>query len=766
MIYQLAKTSVGLGGNLKIDLVVNRDTTGKPIINDIQLSPISDSIRTIDNYRDNESILNHTHLYNLKSFYKSYSSNFYSTGQQYNNYSWIYNEHPVDTMNNDFDMRAHRVRYSKYNEQFAFFTPMWISEQIDFKKLTFKLTISTSEGSYKNTILSTKNIYLSDKIANYLNEYISGISDNLLHLNYKQKIANIYGTDVSTARICSKDVSYIWNALLEREVPLIQNDYKIHELFVKNTIIAQQLFNFDVIFNINDLITQSYINTLYGDTVNYYIDIYYDNKKIELKDIYSNYEFIPKTEKTYNQYHNSHKYSELNVLDYLEDYKESNSIYFNKITQNVFHWSLVSNNDYILNLYNGFSPVINKSDNTIIKSGYYRDSNLLYRTTYNNEENNINWCELYNYFDVTIDNSFLDSLDIHKSYDAIDKKEYTKISIKCPITWIDKHQFENTNKNLSECELSVAIIIVRGFTEGKFGNLYSLIKITDNTYIYLNDYDDTTKDSNKLTIISKNVDEVLAPNLSILIKNASDITPNIKILGEILSKYIMPDTIRFTKTLFPKLSYFNNIEYYRQDENYDVRLYRYFGNFMPCFIDTDDKNLFNYKYYYNTFSDTTTDDYKKYSKYILDKYTPVYPKLVLGTNTDGTDKSFYGLSKNILTSNYTDFKVSGQSIYDTYDGDICYLKDNRMRVLPEKVYFEATYTVDVETIEEKFYNKLISYIWSIEEPTKEPYTDEFNKALQIFNKYYKKYYKLDIEYDYVSETNINEILYKVTFELA
>ncbi len=751
MIYQLAKTSVGLGGNLKLDLIANKIAGNEIRIDNIQLSPISECIHTVDNYRDNESILNHTHLYNLKSFYKSYSSNFYSTYQNYSNCSWIYNEHPVDTMNNDFDMRAHRVRYNKYNKQFAFFLPLWISEKIDFSKLEFKLSIAVSEGKYKNIILSTTIIKLNNKIAEYLNEYITGISDNLLNLNYKLKTANIFGVDVSSARKCSKDVSYIWESLLEREVPLIQNDYKIYELFTKNNIIAQQIFNFDVLFNVKDLIPQSYVDTLYGNTINYYIDVYYNNKKIELKDIYSNYEYIPKTEKNYYKYHNSYKYSDTNVLDYLEDYKESNSIYFNKITQSVFHWSLVSNNDYILNLYNGFSPVVNVSTDAstdIIKSGYYRDSNLLYRNTYNDDENNLNWCELYNYSDKIIDSNFLSSFNISKSYDSLDKKDYTKIIVKYPITWIGKHQFEINNKDWVGSTYDVAIMLVQGYTtdfESSIGN--KLVKLSNYTYIYVNNSNDNSK---KYIIISSKTDELLVANLADLILN-SESQENIKILGNILSEYIMPETIRFTKTVFPRLSYFNNISYYKQDENYDVRLYRYFGNFIPCFIDIDDKNLYNYKYYYNVFSDTSTDDYKQYSKYILDKYTPVYPSLTIGENTDGTNKSFYGLSKNILTSNYTDFKVSNNSIYDTYKGDICYLKDNRIRLLPEKVYFEKIYSKNAVDIEESFYDDLAKYVIGDKE---------------VFNKYYKKYYKINIEYDYASETDINKILYKVTFELS
>jgi hypothetical protein len=74
--------------------------------------------------------------------------------------------------------------------------------------------------------------------------------------------------------------------------------------------------------------------------------------KIEVKDIYSNYEHIPRYDLYKNEYDKN-----FNVLDYLEENNSLNFIDKNKLVQSTFHWALQNKQDSIFNLYNGFAPV-------------------------------------------------------------------------------------------------------------------------------------------------------------------------------------------------------------------------------------------------------------------------------------------------------------------------------------------------------------------------------------------------------------------------
>jgi hypothetical protein len=67
MIYQLAKTSVLLGGQTKINLILNGTK-----VSDIQYSPISNYIPF--NYNVPQDVLNYTHGQNVKMLYEKFFS--------------------------------------------------------------------------------------------------------------------------------------------------------------------------------------------------------------------------------------------------------------------------------------------------------------------------------------------------------------------------------------------------------------------------------------------------------------------------------------------------------------------------------------------------------------------------------------------------------------------------------------------------------------------------------------------------------------------
>jgi hypothetical protein len=167
----------------------------------------------------------------------------------------------------------------------------------------------------------------------------------------------IKGLNAEKGVVQTIDTSYLVKNLLERERPIIETDNMILSTFSQNKIVCTQIFNYNFVFDLYDFIPISLLNELICEKVNIYIDMYKKDSegnlvKIEVKDIYSNYEHIPRYDIYKNEYDKN-----FNVLDYLEENNSLNFIDKNKLVQSTFHWALQNKQDSIFNLYNGFAPV-------------------------------------------------------------------------------------------------------------------------------------------------------------------------------------------------------------------------------------------------------------------------------------------------------------------------------------------------------------------------------------------------------------------------
>ena len=75
--FQLYRTNLSLSGQLKWVLVIE-NANNHLYINKFNLTPISDNIAYT--YKTDDTILNHTHFDNLKSYYKKLEGHFYAEG--------------------------------------------------------------------------------------------------------------------------------------------------------------------------------------------------------------------------------------------------------------------------------------------------------------------------------------------------------------------------------------------------------------------------------------------------------------------------------------------------------------------------------------------------------------------------------------------------------------------------------------------------------------------------------------------------------------
>jgi hypothetical protein len=367
--YQLYRTNLLLGGQMKWDLILdNAKNTLR--VSDFHLTPISDNMPYT--YKTDEYLINNSHQDNVKAYYTANKGNFYNEfidSSFAHNWPIISDDTYVTTYNDIYNMGCKRTKhYGKYNKQFEFLCPLWLEQLSPDSKLTFKILVK----NLNDDVTIASNVITLDlmsathdstgyhnKFVKYFRNYISdtGIStgcDDILNVIFNQNDATITGLNASTGLFETRHIPNLIDNFTLCERPLMETDNMLVQAFVDNSMICKQLFNFNLCFNIEDILSGSIANMMRGVDIKIAVDVYINDNKsdilLEKRDFYTEYEFINRkisgfTDANYGK----------NVLDYLQDYQYIDLIDKNKFCQNICHWSLYDNNDYIFNVYNGFS---------------------------------------------------------------------------------------------------------------------------------------------------------------------------------------------------------------------------------------------------------------------------------------------------------------------------------------------------------------------------------------------------------------------------
>ena len=428
MIYQLAKTTPLLTGQVKMNLIMNGNK-----VSDIQYVPISNHIAF--NYNNPVDVLNYSHGDNVKMLYNKISDDFFSdihdpqlTVKQLHRYDTLLD----DTHENTYEMGMKRLEYQRYNKQFEFFCPVWCDDVNDLKRIRFVINLANSHGR----IMYSKDITFDTKIYNYLrgiydslNFDTSTTTENLdlVYINIDEMQSHIKGLNVESGTLQTIDTSYIVNNLLYQERPVLETDNMIVNLFSNNKTICTQIFNFNFVFNLEDFIPLNLLKNFISERINVYVDVYSvygtNKTKCKVKDFYTNYEFIPKYDINTGKYSNT-----ANVLDYLQDNKAVELVNKNKLVQSTFHWVLQNNRNSIFNLYNGFSPLNNGKN---VCSGISNDAPDMFTDVFDENKNPLGIFKLTDLSSDSISNlEFVNRLngDIYFSLPLstsdLNKKEY------------------------------------------------------------------------------------------------------------------------------------------------------------------------------------------------------------------------------------------------------------------------------------------------------------------------------------------------------
>lgn len=793
MIYQLARTSPLISGQVKMNMIMQ----GENVV-DLQYTPISNNISF--KYSNPVDVLNYTHGENLKRLYNQISDVFYS--EVTNPELSLKTLHRYDTLiddthDNTYEMRMKRIEYQRYKKQFEFFCPFWCNKPEDLLNVKFVINLQNKNGR----IMYSKAINFSNKIREYINNIypsIKGTNDlnleELLFINFNKMQSYIKGINIDKGVMQTVDTSYVVNNLLYIERPVLETDNMLANLFSTNKLVCPQLFNFNFVFDLDDFLPITFLNELILEKVNVFVDIYLGDEKCPMKDFYTNYEFIPKYDIYDGRYLEPDKLNpdKNNVLSYLQDYKALSLINKNKLSQGTFHWVLLNNQNSIFNLYNGFSPLYKGEPYC---NAISNDAPDLMTDEFNIYKNPFGVFKYKNISEINEVIDFYDEIKADENYftfdfSSIDKNEYqffgnVLIQNSKVLKAKEKNNIENINK------LKTAIFLYNSsFTSYKILNIFKTeeIKITgvlnygepsknaflgyyienDTIYVFLlikdliNTIDDSVKQISCFSgLFNLIYEDLLIDNkLNSINSNSEkrDIYDKLNYVAEVLKCAELPRDILFDNSVYsvhassPSIQS-QEVELYKTERFSE--LYRYDSNIIPMFIDLDDKNFFNNTYWCKQYdktifgqlsktNDRDIDNIATYVKFAMDKYSPVYKSI-----------GYYVLNDTPI--DYNNYYLNEKG-YD-YNKEISWYKANSMIYLPSVIDIEFEYDTNSKvSVEDKIFEYLKEYLSN----TTEYDNNTYNK---VFEYYLKNLYKYNMTYDYIDISDIDKLNIKVIFEL-
>lgn len=809
--YQLYRTNVLLGGQLKYDIII--DSIGQDLVaTDFHISPISNNVPFNKYVKDN--LLNYTHQENITRYYQQVSGYFYEEcieHQLSNTYPIISNTKNVKDFCSDYEMGCKRMSHKLYGKQFSFFCPVWLEYLPENEFLNFQFEIYANIES--ETPLYIKNFKLKpteltnsfhNEFVNYFNKYIKDIgiqkgNDDILSIHLDKGTAQITGINVSNGLKTTKNLPHLVENILSRERPLMEFDNMIINNFKQHNIIANQLFNFNFCFNIEDLLSTQLYKMTFGDGLILRVKVGINDKFLETKDFFSNYEFIQKKfcgPQAYFKYSKQSREfekddrglseltnkSDLNVLNYLKDHKYVDYMYKNKIVQSTIHWSLSDNNDYILNAYNGFAGYIiqddghsqlNEQNITYLSHTYDNMSDLL-STVHKPTLNTLGWCNT-----IQIMESDLSSMGISKlistlpNYITYSSNFYDGAWVnntKFESTWMKK-QFEIpdeeidgeiTEKQQEQTSARMLFIYIPHRFFSNLNNTIDRIYIDDNRFwLYKKEKDSIAKfylhsGGNEqclfVLINDKFKNEFIYQNFLSILKKISigelgnpmfKNDPYLKFLTKLFSMNKVGTTC---PVLVPTTSLdivradspslsSNEIEYYKNNLSQGEYILRYSGKIKPTFLSIDNDINFNYKYKKIVL---TENEFTKsnFVKYANTGYSQLYPSI-----------DFYSYIKQKQNYGYNgDLFIEWNNEWHEFNDNYIFSLQSSFDIILESVIEDGKYVKIKELV-----RRYLKNFYKIENVDKLDYIESL--------------YEYTCSIDYKTPSNIVDYTYRIKITL-
>lgn len=763
--FQLYRTNLLLGGQMKWDLVLENNNNCL-YVEDFHLTPISSNIPYT--FETDEDLLNYKHQDNIKKYFKRLQGYFYNAGldEQFNT-TWptiVNSGDVIAAYSNIYDMGCKRTKdYNRYNKQFEFFCPVWIENIKD--SLMFKITI---KGDTSNSVLASHSLTITtpdgrrvhDRFVNYFKQYIASTKldhgdDKLLHVKFKGN-SYVTGIDCHTGLNIFKSISNTVDDMVSRERPVMEIDNMLINCFKNNTMICKQLFNFNLCFNLDDIMSSTTAKFLKGKALTVTVDVFIDGVQLEKKDFYCNYNFIPKDKyydeteslpiETLEQYKKDYPdiFNPINVFDHLHDNNALDLTMVNKYCPSICHWCLNDNPSYIFNMYRGFdgySIAIENDKPVIVESEH--QYGVSPNTTVKKYSLALNNCGWFNYEDITAWNQFYKYIlntDKYKKeipvylngqryvnglkYNYVPKDTYL-LGIKTTnrilsaisntyskdVDWLSK-----TTRIGIMVKDNLILLITQEYDNLTFASLYSMLtELKNNDWI--------TEYDSKGNSLSKIREEYIPYLLDIYKMLCNVVSPNIVILGGNVNWTIADGPTKSIK----------EVTYYK-DGAIDY-VFRYDGNIKPYFTSDIDP------IYYKDYISDPKLNCSKYIQYEQSGYEPVYPSIGYCACKIKTSYERTSLP-NVLTSEHESVPILPNYEYSWFNnGKSLYILPELNFTYVNKKNEDGSYK-DLQTI----VNELIKEYYNID-------GDVLKFVINL--------YTYTNKWQYFSDTNVDDYIYTI-----
>lgn len=647
--YQLYRTNVLLGGQVQWNISI-KNIEGELNVCDFYLSPIHDSIR----YSKQQHSLNYTHQSNVKTLYHNIKGNFYKPVVNSRFVIWepVYCEDSSlpktieEVYCNEYEMGCKRSNYSVTGYQYQFFCPVWLER---CKNISVYFHICSIQGDP----IYTKEINLTGTSGEYHNKFSKYLNDYLDYAGLKQgddkvmyvdpKDSQMHGLCVDNPGIINISLPNLYDDLTAREIPLMEFDNIIMSCFESKRLITKQLFNFNFLFNIEDLLPENLYEELLCKKFMIKTSIKVDGEVLQIKDFYSNYDYIPRQEcGKYNDIlisvepvgeggsydvvaQGSDNMGRHNVLDYLKDHTTLNLIDKNKFSQDICHWSMRGNNDYIFNFYKGFGGVFSSDGVDKFRNYYYGNSPDLKYSIFNNTYNNAEWCNIIRpqipdnknrsvseypeiniqgYLSLVIECCDYNKLGKYFSKFGVGNDEYWVKNLKySPIK--SSQSYQDGNNKLELLFVDVADLNANNI-EG-YLSVNRFIKITDNLYIKYQQ--DNSKQINWMIGVFDSRDgyddivfKKFKENIKLYLENHRSDVNTESLLNKLnliipiqQQNIVLKNSLDLYPAYGPILDVNENI--YLKSNIRSSGIYRYLGGIKPAFVGSNNDKRYNFAHY-------------------------------------------------------------------------------------------------------------------------------------------------------------------------
>lgn len=781
---------------MKWDLVVQRWGSGLAVTG-FHLSPVSPFV-PFNKYAQ-ESLLNYTHSYNIRSFFQKTKGYFWSSGENPDlKGPWpAITSSPLDTHCSFYEAGVSRATYGVHSKQFEMLAPVYLEQIGENQSLQIEIQVLGQDKGVINTCVldlreDPSKPDFHNRFCRYFRQWLQktgiqsdGGQKDIMEVNLANKSAWISGIDVTSGDLTQKDVTdSLINNLLYRERPLMETDSILTNIFKDNNLILSQLFNLNICFDTEDIMPANICQMVYGASLNMFVKASIQNisegsspEYLPTRDIFSNYDYIPREKLAVTRIHSMETAMGIggspssqseedteeapNVIDYLQDTNALDLVDKNKIVQGIIHWSLQDNPRYIFNLYGGFGGYYEDADGEIglISHNYGSTPDPGAQSSSNNiGYSNCLWASLIELYPYQMNALLTPNYSWKPESDAqweegIDTPE-DEIFEKAtdPNTgWLSGYKMlDKPNKNLYRIMLVHIVPTEAGdksvnnprYRQIGDSDLYWAESVMDKRLIYIAS---TSWDSLSWAKASRLINQYFPDELNEEESDDMSLTNMVDLRNLVFNRIQLPELISFSRGLAlrkangPSLKV-REIQWVKDDsadpnQNY---ILRYGGRIVPSLVEEGDGRLRNYIYY----KDQISGDEDRSG--ISPLHRSIYARYI----RSGLTPKYPSIGFNSLKKSYEDYSNNPVApVSNDPDQRLCpgierkHWRDSSFIILRPQVRFSISLKREdggeFDSIEVEVRKHLVENIYGLE--------DGDAKADYIWSLYG---YEYDFEYDY------------------